>query len=66
MRFEDFAAVKIQIQFFWVVTPCSVEVGYQYFGEPCYLHLQGEVTGNRKKGHIYRPGVQDAWKSAGQ
>jgi len=28
-----------------VVTPCSVAVGYQYFGGTCCLHLHGEVTG---------------------
>jgi hypothetical protein len=31
MRFEVFTAVKIQVEF-WVVTKCSVEVGYQRFG----------------------------------
>jgi len=35
--------VKIQVEVFWVVTPCSVVVGYQRFGEPCCLHLHGEV-----------------------
>jgi hypothetical protein len=29
---------------FWVVTPCNVVVGYQSFGGPCYLHLQGYDT----------------------
>jgi len=24
--------------------PCSIVVGYQRFGGPCCLHLQGEVT----------------------
>jgi hypothetical protein len=33
-----------QIIFFWLVTPCSDVVGYQYFGGPCCLHLQGAVT----------------------
>jgi hypothetical protein len=27
-KFEAFTAVKIQGKVFWVVTPCSVEVGY--------------------------------------
>jgi hypothetical protein len=26
---------------FRVVTPCNDVVGYQRFGEPCYIHLQG-------------------------
>jgi hypothetical protein len=28
-RFEVFMAVKIQVEVFWVVAPCSVVVGYQ-------------------------------------
>jgi hypothetical protein len=32
LRFEVFTAVKIQAEVFWVVTPCSVAVGYQRFG----------------------------------
>jgi hypothetical protein len=35
-------AVKIQVEVLWVVTSCSVEVGYQRFGGPCCHHLQGE------------------------
>jgi hypothetical protein len=31
--------VRIQVSVFWVVTPCSVVVGYRRFGEPCCLHL---------------------------
>jgi len=31
--------VKIRVQVFGVVTPCSVVVGYQHFRGPCYLHL---------------------------
>jgi hypothetical protein len=26
----------------WVMTPCSDVAGYQRFGGPCCLHLQGE------------------------
>jgi hypothetical protein len=36
-------AVKIQVEVFWVVTPCSAVVGYQFFGGPCCLHIQCEV-----------------------
>jgi hypothetical protein len=28
---------------------CSVVIGY-WFGGPCCLHLQGEMTGDGKKG----------------
>jgi hypothetical protein len=41
-RFQVFTAVKIHVEVFWVVTPCSVVVGYERFGRPCCLCLQGE------------------------
>jgi hypothetical protein len=41
--FEAFTAVKIQVEVFRVVTPCSVVVGYQRFGGPYCLHLQGII-----------------------
>jgi hypothetical protein len=45
---------KIQIEVLWVVK-YDLVVGYQHFGGPCCLHLQGEVTGDmKKKGHRYR------------
>jgi hypothetical protein len=31
MRFEVFMAVKIQVEVFWIVMPCSVVKGYQHF-----------------------------------
>jgi len=37
--FEVFTMVKIQVEVFWVVTPCSVVTGYQCFGGSCYFHL---------------------------
>jgi hypothetical protein len=37
--------VKIQVDVFWVVTQCSVVVGYQHFRGLCRLHLQGEDGG---------------------
>jgi hypothetical protein len=39
--FGVFTAVKIQVDVFWVLTPCSVVVGYQRFRDPRYLHLMG-------------------------
>jgi hypothetical protein len=36
-------AVKFQVEVFWVVTSCSVVVGYQRFRGPCCLHLQGRA-----------------------
>jgi len=35
-------AVKIEVVVFWIVPFCSDIVGYQCFGGPCCLHLQGE------------------------
>jgi hypothetical protein len=42
-RFEVLVAMKIQVEFFWVLMPSSVAVGYQHFMGPCYLHQQGKV-----------------------
>jgi hypothetical protein len=41
-RYDVFTAVKIEVEFFWLVTLCNVVLGYQRFGGPCCLHLQGE------------------------
>jgi len=40
----------MEVKVFYVMTlyEYSDVVGYQHFGEPCYLHLQGEVNGARK------------------
>jgi len=48
-RFEVFTAVKIQVEVFWVVTPCSVAVGHQRFGGGglCSLHLYREAGGRK-------------------
>jgi len=43
-RCEVCTAMKIHIVVFWVVTPCRDEVGYQRFGGPYSLYLQGEVV----------------------
>jgi hypothetical protein len=43
MRHEVFTAVKIKVDIFRVVTLCSFVVGYQCFGGPCCLHLQGKL-----------------------
>jgi len=33
---------QFKVEVIWVVTPCSVAVGYWQFRGPCCLHLQGE------------------------
>jgi hypothetical protein len=33
--------VNIKIADFWNVMGCKLVYGYQHFGEPCSLHLQG-------------------------
>lgn len=33
-------AVKVEIEIFWFVTPCSSVGGEQYFGGACCLHLR--------------------------
>jgi len=42
-RFEVFIVMKIQVKVFLVIMLCSVVMGYQHFGGPQFLHLQGEV-----------------------
>jgi len=34
-----FVVMKIHVMVFWVVTSCSVVVGYQSLGDPCCLHI---------------------------
>jgi hypothetical protein len=38
--------VKIQVKVFWVVTLCSVVVGYRSFGGPSCFRLHPEYGGN--------------------
>jgi hypothetical protein len=47
-RSEVLKAMKIEVVVFWVVTPSINVVGYQSFGGPCCLHLQGEGIGTQK------------------
>jgi hypothetical protein len=42
--FEAFTAEMFQVEFFLVVKPCSVAVGYQCFGGPYCFHLQDEAA----------------------
>jgi len=35
--------MQIHVTVIWVMTPCSVEVGYQRFGGSCCLHLQAGI-----------------------
>jgi len=44
--------MKIQIEVFWIVMPCSVVAEYRCFGSPCCLHLQGEVARMGKNGIV--------------
>jgi hypothetical protein len=38
-KFEVFTAVKIHVEVFWVVTPCSVVVGYQHPEDRSRIYL---------------------------
>jgi hypothetical protein len=42
-RFEVFKAEKIQVEVFWVVTPCRIAAGYQRFRCPCCIQLHPEL-----------------------
>jgi hypothetical protein len=44
-RFGVFKVMKIQVEFFCVVTPCSVAVGYESFGGTFCFHLQATLRG---------------------
>jgi hypothetical protein len=46
VRFEALTAVKNQVEFVWVVTPCSDVVEHQCFGGTCFLHLHHTQTWN--------------------
>jgi hypothetical protein len=50
-RLEVFTAINIQVVVFWVVTSCSVVVGYQCFGETCCLYLQRDAQ-ERDRGSV--------------
>jgi len=41
-RSEVFTTLKFQVEFWWLARPRSVVVGYQRFGGPFCVHLQGE------------------------
>jgi len=34
--------VIVQVEIFWLLTPCSVVLGYQRFRRPCCLHIQSD------------------------
>jgi hypothetical protein len=46
-----------QIEVLWIVTPCIFVVGYQRFGGPCCLHLQGKIY------HPHRGSCCEIWVS---
>jgi hypothetical protein len=46
VRFEVFTVVKIQVEV-WVVTLYSVTIGYQSFGGPYCLPVQGKDGGSK-------------------
>jgi len=55
--------MKIQVELFWVVTPCSVVVRNRHFGGTCCLHVQGEVTASQPR----RPRLEvyvSIWKNS--
>jgi len=53
--------VRIQAKIFWVVTPCSIVVGYQCFGGLFCLHLKGEVNGMGKGWRQRQQGPPKCW-----
>jgi hypothetical protein len=45
VRYQLFAAVKMDIPVFWVMTPYSLVGSYHCFGRTCCLHYPGGVNG---------------------
>jgi hypothetical protein len=43
-KFEILAAVKTKVAVFWVLAPCSVEVGYQHFARTEEAWKQQKAT----------------------
>jgi hypothetical protein len=43
VRLEVLTEMKIHVTVYWILTQCSEVVGYQCFGGPCCMHLQGVV-----------------------
>jgi hypothetical protein len=40
-RFDVFTEVNIQVELFWIVTPCNVVVGYQHFRDQfCLVKME--------------------------
>jgi hypothetical protein len=56
-------AVKIQVEFFWIMTPCSVAVGYQRFVTRCCLHLQGKCWCSSAVLHGFTAQKTSTWMS---
>jgi hypothetical protein len=54
---------RVQVEFFRVVTPCSVVVGYQRFRGPCCLHLHPENGGSTKIPGVTTQKMEAAWTS---
>jgi hypothetical protein len=44
VTFEAFTEAMFQVEIFWVVTPCSVAVGYQRFGDPTPSIFRAKYT----------------------
>jgi hypothetical protein len=53
MNQNSFSALQVEV--LWVVTPCSVMVGYQRFGRSCCHHLQGEVKSHHNTTRHHNP-----------
>jgi hypothetical protein len=45
-KFEIFIVMKIEVAVFWVLAPCSVEVGYQHLARVEAWRQQKATTSN--------------------
>jgi hypothetical protein len=53
-KIQVLKALKIEVEVFRIVTPCSVAVGYDHFGGPCCLHVQNEAARSWERLVSYR------------
>jgi hypothetical protein len=55
--FGAFTVVMFQVEVFWVVTTCSVMVGYKHFESLGYLHLQKKSILPLSSGEIHTASI---------
>ena len=55
MHFSVFTAIRVQIVFFWIVTPCSILGRCRRLRRTCCFSLQGQIDYNQDAATLHRP-----------